>query len=183
MKWWMRVGPEMDMGTNNNLPITVGLKPLSMSKSSLSPPPTASYLLTKQCQGRRRSLVGSVADETLTLGFEPFNRGVSGRIFLKEGAPIMVTIPNKERRQRPHVNRTFEKRFNGGEDVRVIRKFEDMGAKKVRTILSQVGFGNQNDTAKQWLESQGEGRSVWGLKLTLAIAIGCIGGVLLSFAL
>ena len=90
----------------------------------------------------------------------------------------------RERRRQPHAERTFERRSSGGEDVRVIRKFEDMGAEKVRAILSRVGFGNQNNTAKQWLESQGESRSGgWSPKLKIAVAIGSIGGALLYFTL
>ena len=69
----------------------------------------------------------------------------------------------RERRRQPHAERTFERRSSGDEDVRVIRKFEDMGAEKVRAILSRVGFGIQNNTAKQWLESQGESRSASSL--------------------
>ncbi len=94
----------------------------------------------------------------------------------------------RERRRQPHAARTFERRSNGGEDVRLTPKFESMGADKVRALLSQAGLVHQKNAARQWLESQGENQEEsrpggWKLKLTLAAATCGIGGALLFFAL
>lgn len=90
----------------------------------------------------------------------------------------------RDRRREPHAERTFERRSAGGEDVRVIRKFEGMGAEKVEAILSEGGFGIKSRTAKRWLNGQqGSRKGGRGLKLMLAVAIGSIGGTLLFFAL
>ncbi len=95
----------------------------------------------------------------------------------------MVATSIKERRKRPHVKRTFERRSSDDESARAIHKLEEMGAEKVEAMLSRGLFGNQSGAAKQWLGSQGESRSGgWVLKLTFAAAIGCIGGVVLFFA-
>ena len=94
----------------------------------------------------------------------------------------------RERRRHPHVERTFERRFNGGRDVRLTPKFEDMGTEKVRAMLSQAGFVHQKNAARQWLESQkehqeGSRSGGWDLKLTLAAALCGIGGALVFFAI
>ncbi len=69
----------------------------------------------------------------------------------------------RERRRKPHTQRTFERRFGGG----ATHKFEGMGAEKVPPISSQE-------------ESRAGG---WGLKLALAaVAAGSIGGAVLFFA-
>lgn len=94
----------------------------------------------------------------------------------------------RERRRHLHVERTFERRSNGGKDVRLTPKFEAMGAEKVRAMLSQAGLVHQKNAAKQWLESQEENQEEsrsdgWKLKLTLAAATCGIGGALVFFAL
>ena len=69
----------------------------------------------------------------------------------------MVAIPIKERRQRPHADRPFERRANGADDTRVIEYFEEPGERKVRAQLAGDGFAGRNAAAKKWLKSQESG--------------------------
>jgi len=69
----------------------------------------------------------------------------------------MSAIPVKERRQRPHVDRPFERRSNGADDDRVIAYFEELGERKVRAQLARGGFAGRNAMAQKWLKSQGSG--------------------------
>ncbi len=69
----------------------------------------------------------------------------------------MSAIPIKERRQRPHVERPFERRSNGADDARMIAHFEELGEPKVRAQLARGGFAGRNSMARKWIKSQGSG--------------------------
>ena len=69
----------------------------------------------------------------------------------------MSAIPFKERRQRPHVDRPFERRASGANDERMIEYFEELGERKVRAQLTRGGFAGRNAMAQKWLKSQGSG--------------------------
>ena len=72
----------------------------------------------------------------------------------------MVAISIKERRQRPHINRPFERRAGGANDERMIEYFEELGERKVRAELARGGFAGRNTVAQKWLKSQGSGGSL-----------------------
>ena len=69
----------------------------------------------------------------------------------------MVTVPIKERRQRPHVDRLFERRANGAKDTRMTRYFDELGENRVRAQLVRGGFNGRNAIAQKWLKSHGSG--------------------------